>query len=83
METSYHPVIESVFKNSKKVEISMRRPINALKMNILPKFLVLFHVVALAPPVFFLELKIMFCNYVEQQISHLSLFFFSLMIEEA
>ncbi len=68
VETNYNPVIESVSESINRwstLPISMIGRINILKMNVLPKFLYLFHSIPLGPPVkFFSRMRGMFCDFI-------------------
>ena len=68
VETNYNPVIESVSESINRwstLPISMIGRISILKMNVLPKFLYLFHSIPLGPPIhFFPKMKSMFCNFI-------------------
>lgn len=68
VETNYNPVIESVSESINRwsmLPISMIGRISILKVNVLPKFLYLFHSIPLGPPInFFSKMKSMFCNFI-------------------
>ena len=57
VETNYNPVIESISESINRwsmLPISIIGRINILKMNVLPKFLYLFHSIPLSSPINFL-----------------------------
>ena len=68
ISANYDPMVDSVSESINRwstLPISMVGRINILKMNVLPKFLYLFHSIPLSPPAhFFTRMRRMFCNFI-------------------